>query len=78
MSLAPTPALFYPPPVVALFFIESKSFQQFAGKFLAMAAMLMPFRFAARFYGTAFSPKGLLNIHTAPAVHLFAVSAFAA
>ena len=74
-ALRPAYALFNALAAVALLFIIGKLLEQGAGKFAALPAMLMPLSLAAGFYGAVVTPKGLVNMYTAFASHLFPVSA---
>jgi hypothetical protein len=52
--------------------------QQFTGEIIAHAAVFQFFGFTADFYRAAGSPEWLVNIDATLAVHLIAITAFAA
>ena len=72
-SFLPALALFNPFPVVSLLFIISHSLQQIAGKILTLSAMRMSLCLTASFHRAAVSPKRLLHVDAAGAVHLLAI-----
>jgi len=59
--------------VIALFFIVGELVEQIAGKVTAFAAMFQAFTFTATFYRAGIAPKRLVNMYTAPAIHLIPV-----
>jgi len=61
--------------IITLFFVVGELAQQIAGKVTAFTAMLQAFTFAATFYRAGIAPKRLVNMYTAPAIHLVPVFA---
>jgi len=61
--------------IIALFFVVGELVEQIAGKVTAFTAMSQAFSFAATFYRTGITPKRLVNMYTAPTIHLVPVFA---
>ncbi len=61
--------------IIALLLVVGKLGKHIAGEGAAFATMPQVFAFAATFYRAGISPKRLVNLHTAAAIHFLPVVA---
>jgi len=61
--------------IIALFFVVGELVEQITGKVTAFTAMPQAFSFAATFYRAGITPKRLVDMYTAPTIHLVPVFA---